>query len=303
MISTHLWSRWVSLGRTRIQAYKVYTPRVNSVHSVYIVYGVENLVVRHWSSEMLFITSNTLFGSQKQFLSWAILQMQQLHLGRKFETTIDVFMCTCLPAPQSGQNVCFAFFGNVFKRKWIWCNNIFHEKNIWVTVGIWKDFTSGQHYNLFEVVRWEIEFGAIVIMRKGENWVNEPISACLWIEDKIAEFSICQKSLFEQVSIFRVARGKCSYRLKSKIKDRLNEETVYFLYFQSACICMSVTLSMKSCLIERDVYLVSVMTVGDARGVNYTFQLTHSLGRGGTLFRRVVSSHRSKVENSEYVRC
>ena len=170
-------------------------------------------------------------------------------------------------------------------------------------MGIWKDFTSGQHYNLFEVVRWEIEFGAIVIMRKGENWVNEPISACLWIEDKIAEFSICQKSLFEQLSIFRVARGKCLYRFKSKIKDRLNEETVYFLYFQSACIGMSVTLSMKSCLIERDVYLVSVMTVGDARGVNYTFQLTHSLGRGGTLFRRVVSSHRSKVENSEYVRC
>lgn len=250
---------------------------------------------------MLFITSNTLFGSQKQFLSWAILQMQQLHLGREFETTIDVFMCTCLHAPQSGQNVCFAFFGNVFKRKWIWWNNIFHAKNIWVKLGIWKDFTSGQHYNLFEVVRREIEFGAIIIMRKGENWVNGPISACLWIEDKIAEFSICQKSLFEQLSIFRVARGKCSYRLKSKIKDRLNEETVYFLYFQSACICMSVTSTMKSCLIERDVYLVSVMTVGDARGVNYTFQLTHSLGRGGTLFSRVVSCHRSKVENSEYV--
>ena len=149
-------------------------------------------------------------------------------------------------------------------------------------------------------MRTEIEFGAIVIMRKGENWVNGPISACLWIEDKIAEFSICQKSLFEQLSIFRVARGKCSYRLKSKIKDRLNEETVYFLYFQSACICMSVTSTMKSCLIERDVYLVSVMTVGDAGGVNYTFQLTHSLGRGGTLFSRVVSCHRSKVENSEY---
>ena len=106
--------------------------------------------------------------------------------------------------------------------------------------GFGKIFTSGQHYNLFEVVRREIEFGAIVIMRKGENWVNGPISACLWIEDKIAEFSICQKSLFEQLSIFWVSRGKCSYRLKSKIKDRLNEETVYFLYFQSACICMSV---------------------------------------------------------------
>ena len=65
---------------------------------------------------MLFITSNTLFGSQKQFLSRAILQMHQLHLGRKFETTIDVFMCICVPAPQSGQNVCFAFFGAMFSR-------------------------------------------------------------------------------------------------------------------------------------------------------------------------------------------
>ena len=35
--------------------------------------------------------------------------------------------------------------------------------------GFGKIFTSGQHYNLFEVVRTEIEFGAIVIMRKGEN--------------------------------------------------------------------------------------------------------------------------------------
>ena len=160
---------------------------------------------------------------------------------------------------------------------------IFSKQNIWVKVGIRKYCTPSQHSDLFEVVRREIEFGAIVIMRKGENWVNGPISACLWIEDKIAEFSICQKSLFEQLSIFRVARGKCSYRLKSKIKDRLNEETVYFLYFQSACICMSVTSTMKSCLIERDVYLVSVMTVGDARGVNYTFQLTRLTlwGEGG----------------------
>ena len=137
--------------------------------------------------------------------------------------------------------------------------------------------------------RWKLsEWANIGLpLNWGQNcWIFNLSKIPLWAGEHI---SSCQ--------------GKCSYRLKSKIKDRLNEETVYILYFQSACICMSVTLSMKSCLIERDVYLVSVMTVGDARGVNYTFQLTHSLGRGGTLFRRVVSSHRSKVENSEYVRC
>ena len=96
--------------------------------------------------------------------------MQQLHLGREFETTIDVFMCTCLHAPQSGQNVCFAFFGAMFSRGSEYDATIFStQKILELGRGFGKIFTSGQHYNLFEVVRTEIEFGAIVIMRKGEN--------------------------------------------------------------------------------------------------------------------------------------